>query len=69
MLEFVVQNWEGIMAVTASVLSLAAVVVKLTPSKKDDEVLAKISLIFEVIKDIKMQDKQVESAKNTKSDN
>jgi hypothetical protein len=69
MLEFVVQNWEGIMAVTASILSLAAVVVKLTPSTKDDEVLAKISLIFEVIKDIKAKDKQLESAKNTKSDN
>jgi hypothetical protein len=69
MLEFVVANWEGIMAVTASILSLAAVVVKLTPTKTDDEVLAKISLIFEVIKDIKVKDKQLESPKTTKSDN
>lgn len=69
MLEFVVANWEGIMAVAASILSLAAVVVKLTPTKTDDEVLAKISLIFEVIKDIKAKDKQLESSKTTKSDN
>lgn len=69
MLEFVVANWEGIMAVTASILSLAAVVVKLTPTKTDDEVLAKISMIFDVIKDIKVKDKQLESSKTTKSDN
>jgi hypothetical protein len=42
MVEFVTANWEGIVAVVAAVLAVAAAVVKLTPSKKDDEVVDKI---------------------------
>jgi hypothetical protein len=42
MVEFVTANWEGIVAVAAAVLAVAAAVVKLTPSKKDDEVVDKI---------------------------
>lgn len=56
-MEFIVSNWEGIMAIIASVLSIAAVVVKMTPSTKDDEVLEKILAIFEVIQELKKESK------------
>lgn len=52
-MEFIVANWEGIMAIIASILSIAAVIVKMTPTKKDDEILEKILAVFEVIQELK----------------
>jgi hypothetical protein len=42
MFEFVVSNWTGIMATVAATLALAHTIVALTPTKADDEMLAKI---------------------------
>lgn len=45
MLDFVTTHWADIMATISAVLLLGHAIVKLTPSTKDDELLAKIESI------------------------
>lgn len=42
MLEYIKTNWKDILAIIGGVVSVASVVVKLTPTQKDDTVLDKI---------------------------
>lgn len=42
MLEYIKTNWQDILAIIGGVVSVASVVVKLTPTQKDDTVLDKI---------------------------
>ena len=47
MIEWLTTNWEGCVAIFAAVLALANTVVKLTPTKTDDEFVAKVTEVFE----------------------
>ena len=49
MIDFVVSNWEGVMAVLLAVHALAIAVVNLTPTPKDDEVVARIYRVIEIL--------------------
>ena len=43
MVEYVVANWDSLLLVITSVISLAALIAKLTPTQVDDEWVAKIA--------------------------
>ena len=47
MIEFLKDNWVDIFAATGVFLTFATAVAKLTPTPKDDAVLAKIRKVFE----------------------
>ena len=42
MIDWIVNNWSSIASIFGSVVAIASVIVKLTPSDKDDKVLNKI---------------------------
>lgn len=42
-------NWETLLTIIASIIATASLIVKLTPTPKDDEVLAKIMKVFEFL--------------------
>ena len=41
-MEWIQTNWKDILAVLGAVVALATAIVKLTPTQKDDNVLAKV---------------------------
>ncbi len=41
-MEWIVQHWKDVLAVIGGVVTVASLIVKLTPTQKDDNVLAKI---------------------------
>lgn len=47
MIEFITQNWEGIVAAIGALIALGVAIAKLTPTTKDDTVLGKIKEIFD----------------------
>lgn len=47
-MEFVTENWGGILAALAAAHALAVAIVNLTPTPKDDEVLAKVYRVVEI---------------------
>lgn len=49
MVEFITENWESILALLAALHALAVAIVNLTPTPKDDEVLAKVYRVVEVL--------------------
>lgn len=49
MIEFLTSNVEGILAVLVALHALALAIVNLTPTPKDDEVVAKVYSVIEVI--------------------
>ena len=42
MVEYIKTNWKDILAIIGGVVSVASVVVKLTPTQKDDTILDKV---------------------------
>lgn len=44
---FITERYDELLAIIGGVVSIASIIVKLTPSTKDDEVLNKIVLILE----------------------
>lgn len=48
-MEWLQANYVNILAVVGAVVGLASVIVKLTPTQKDDAVLAKIISVLEVL--------------------
>lgn len=46
MFDFITANWEGIVAVVAAVVAAVNSVVILTPTTKDDEIVAKVVQIL-----------------------
>jgi hypothetical protein len=48
-IEFVTANWDGILAVIAGVHVLALAIVNLTPTPKDNEIVAKAYKVVEVV--------------------
>lgn len=47
MIDFIKTHWEDILAVYGAVVAISTVIVKYTPTKKDDELLAKIIKILD----------------------
>ena len=48
-MNFITENWEEILAVLAALHGLAIAIVNLTPTPKDDEILAKIYRVVEIL--------------------
>lgn len=48
-MEWLQENYVNILALWGASVGLASVIVKLTPTQKDDAILAKIINIFEII--------------------
>lgn len=42
MVEYIKTNWQDILAIVGGVVTIASVIVKLTPSQKDDTILGKV---------------------------
>ena len=47
MIEFIKEHWDDILAVYGAVVAICTVIVKYTPTKKDDDILAKIIKILD----------------------
>lgn len=47
MIEFIKEHWNDILAVYGAVVAICTVVVKYTPTQKDDDILAKIIKILD----------------------
>lgn len=47
MIEFIKEHWNDILAVYGGVVAICTVIVKYTPTKKDDDILAKIIKILD----------------------
>lgn len=41
-LNFIVEHYDEILAIIGGIVSIATIIVKISPSKRDDEILAKI---------------------------
>lgn len=41
-MEYITENYEGILAIIGAVVTLASTIVALTPSTRDDEIVGKI---------------------------
>lgn len=41
-MDWIMQNWKDILAIIGGVVTVCSIIVKLTPTQKDDGVLAKI---------------------------
>ena len=48
-MDWVLENWQTILLIVTSVITLASVIVKITPTPADDAVLAKIIDFLKVI--------------------
>lgn len=48
-MEFITTNWKDILLVLTSIVTAASIIVKFTPSKKDDEVVGIIRKIIETL--------------------
>ncbi len=49
MIEFIIENWETVLALLAALHALAVAIVNLTPTPKDDEILAKVYRVVEIL--------------------
>lgn len=49
MIEYVQTNWQGIMLVVTTMVTLAAAITALTPTPKDDNIVKKIRGMLNVI--------------------
>lgn len=49
MIDWFVTNWASVVAIVAGILSVASIVVKLTPTTKDDEFVAKVTEVFNTL--------------------
>ncbi len=48
-MEWLISNWEVVLLIITSVVTLASLIVKLTPTPADDAVLAKVINFLKVI--------------------
>lgn len=48
-LDFVVNNWTDILAIISEIIAAASLIVKLTPTPKDDQVLVKVINVLNVL--------------------
>lgn len=48
-MEWIQTNWEHIVAITGAIVTLASLVVKLTPAQNDDETLGKVVNVLKAL--------------------
>ena len=48
-MDTIINNWDTILIIIASVISLASVIVKITPSESDNKILDKIIKILQAL--------------------
>lgn len=48
-MDWIIAHWKDILAIIGGVVTVASIVVKLTPTQKDDTVLAKIIKILSAL--------------------
>jgi hypothetical protein len=48
-MNFIIENWDAFLTVLAAMHGLAVAIVNLTPTPKDDEIIAKIYKVVEVL--------------------
>jgi hypothetical protein len=48
-MNWIVENWDGVVATLVALHALAVAVVNLTPTPKDDEILGKVYRVVEVV--------------------
>lgn len=67
-LNFIVEHYDDILAIIGAIVSIATIIVKISPSKRDDEILAKIINILAKLSLIntKQDAKILEEAKKDK---
>lgn len=49
MIETILDNWDGILAVIVAAHALALAIVNLTPTPKDDEIVGKVYKVIEAL--------------------
>lgn len=49
MVDFITQNWAVLLQIVTGTITIASLIVKLTPTPKDDTILAKIIDVLKVI--------------------
>lgn len=47
MLDWIIEHWDDLLAIYGGIVAICTVVVKLTPSVKDDEILGKVIKILD----------------------
>lgn len=57
-MEWIQENWTSILAIWGALVTLATVVTKITPTQKDDAVLAKVLKVVQLFSTTKKQPKE-----------
>jgi len=48
-MEWIIANWDNVLIIVSGIITTASVIVKLTPTPKDDAILSKVAKFLEVI--------------------
>lgn len=48
-MDWIMQHWKDILAIVGGIVTTASIIVKLTPTQKDDTILAKIIKILSAL--------------------
>jgi len=48
-MDWIMHHWDDLMLIVTGIITVASVIVKMTPSKKDDEELSKIQEMLRLI--------------------
>ena len=48
-MEWIIANWDNVLLIISGVISIASIIVKLTPTPKDDAFLAKVISFLKVL--------------------
>ena len=67
MLDWVLEHWVDLLAIYGAVVAICSIVVKLTPSQKDDAVWAKILKILDHFSTVFTKDDAAKIAQATKN--
>lgn len=49
MVNWIVEHWQDVLSIITGVIGVATIIVKLTPTQKDDAILAKIIKVLSVV--------------------
>ena len=48
-MEWIIANWESILLIISGAISVASIIVKLTPTPKDDAILSKVIAFLKIL--------------------
>ena len=49
MFDWLISNWEGILILISAIVTISSIIVKWTPTPKDDKILAKVLKFLELL--------------------